>query len=206
MKTIVIASRKGGAGKTTNARHLAVAYVLEGKKVLLVDTDTQGTLTDWLDRRKTQAKLDDMDIVTVDYSRIAEVPSAAAEAGYDVLLIDTPPDSNEAIQNTVKLADLVLIPCKASPDDIGSVAKTHALVKDLNVPYAFIINEAKPNTTLLTLALETMSQLGPVAPTQYSHVSIPLATLTGMTVLDNGSKEAAHAKRLHAYVQNLLGV
>lgn len=45
MKTIAVATQKGGEGKTTVALHLAFAAVDAGLKVLLVDLDTQGNST-----------------------------------------------------------------------------------------------------------------------------------------------------------------
>ena len=44
MKTIVIASRKGGTGKTTTTRNLAIALTTLKRKVLLIGTDSQGSL------------------------------------------------------------------------------------------------------------------------------------------------------------------
>lgn len=202
MKTIVLASRKGGAGKTTNARHLAVAFSQAGKKVLLVDTDLQGTLTKWHKRRKT----DDLPLLQVAYEDLAKSLPMAAKAGYEVVIIDTPPDSNEAIESTVKLADFVLIPGKASPDDIEAIPSTKNLVSSLGIPFAFVINEAKTGTTLLTMAMETLSQLGPLAPTQYAREAIKARAVVGETVLDTPvmAKQAEDAKRLYNYVHEQL--
>lgn len=206
MKTIVIASRKGGAGKTTNTRHLAVSLSKAGKNVLVIDTDTQGTLTNWIERRNARG-IEDFSILTVPYAQIGEAVAAANSAGFEYLLIDTPPDSNEAILNTVILADFILVPCKASPDDLGAIDQTYNLITGLGKQYAFVINEAKPNTGLLTLALELLSQKGPLAPTQYSHISVPTASVTGHTVLDLDptSKPALAADRLYEYIMNQLG-
>ena len=51
MKTILVASSKGGVGKTTLATHLAAQSALAGQHTVLVDADPQGSSTRWARRR-----------------------------------------------------------------------------------------------------------------------------------------------------------
>jgi len=51
MQTVLVASSKGGAGKTTLASHLAAQFALDGKRTVLVDADPQGSSTRWCQRR-----------------------------------------------------------------------------------------------------------------------------------------------------------
>ena len=60
MKTILIAAQTGGAGKTTLARNLSIAAALDGRNVLCLDLDPQGSLRGWWESREaeTPAMLD----------------------------------------------------------------------------------------------------------------------------------------------------
>lgn len=91
MHVIVIASRKGGAGKTTLAAHLAVEAGRRGDgPVATIDADPMQGLTGWFDERKAEEPL----CVTSDalaQAGIRQTLATLKRAGMAVVIIDTPP-------------------------------------------------------------------------------------------------------------------
>ena len=51
MRTVLVASSKGGVGKTTIATNLAAHFALEGKRTVLVDADRQKSSSHWTEKR-----------------------------------------------------------------------------------------------------------------------------------------------------------
>jgi chromosome partitioning protein len=121
MHVIVLASQKGGAGKTTLAAHIAIAAEAGGDgPAVLIDADPQGSLS----ASELPAKL-----------------AALAEAGYAVAVVDTPPAITEAITAVVELADLVVIPTRPSPHDLRAVGRTVELVQTAGKPFVFAVTQ-----------------------------------------------------------------
>jgi chromosome partitioning protein len=201
MNVIVLASQKGGVGKTTLAAHLAIAA--EAAKVgpaVLIDTDPQGSLSAWWNARKAEAPM-------LAPTTIAELPEklrALADAGYRTAIIDTPPAITDAISAVVAHADLVVIPTRPSPHDLRAVGSTVELVQDAGKPFVFAVTQAKPNTRLTVQAVAALSEHGPVAPAiMHDRVDYAGSMIDGQTVqeTDGKGKSAGEMAELWDFVQ-----
>ena len=105
MKVLIVASQKGGAGKTTLAAHLAVAAeeVLP-KKVVILDGDPQGSLSAWWNSREFEYPA----LASSTLDELPEKIDQLKEAGFELVIIDTPPAITNAITKMVSMADLGL--------------------------------------------------------------------------------------------------
>ena len=132
MKTIIITSQKGGSGKTTLATHLAVEAERKGDApAWLIDTDKQGTLSLWHERREAETP----QRADVPFSRLEAGLKTLADRGAAYCFIDTAPTISEQSASLLHLADLVLIPVRPSPADLWAVSETVTLVKDAGKPF-----------------------------------------------------------------------
>lgn len=160
MKTIVITSQKGGSGKTTLAAHLSVEAERAGDApAWLIDTDEQGTLSQWHERREHETP----QRAEMPFTRLAEGLANMAARGVAYCFIDTAPTISAQSATIIKLADLVLIPVRPSPADLWAVSETVALVKDAGKPFLFVITQAKSQATITAQTVAALSHHGRVA-------------------------------------------
>lgn len=203
MKVIVIASQKGGAGKTTLATHLAVAAGLSGVgKVLVMDMDEQGSLTQWWNAREAEAPY----LTQATLSELPEKIKELEKAGFELLFIDTPPKVTEEIRQAVNVADLVVIPVRPSPNDLRAVGATVDIVKERKKSFFFALTQAKSNANLTAQAMAVLSNFGAVAPVIIGDRVEYAASMTdGRTVCetDTKSKSATEINNLYNYVSSL---
>jgi chromosome partitioning protein len=201
MHVIVLASQKGGAGKTTLAAHIAVAAEAAGDgPVVLIDADPQGSLSAWWNVREAQ-------VPALAPTTIAELPAklaALAEAGYALAIVDTPPAITEAISAVVRSADFVLIPTRPSPHDLRAVGRTVELVQAAGKPFVFAVTQAKPNARLTVQAMAALSEHGVVAPViVHDRVDYAGSMIDGRTVqeTDQKGRSAAEMAELWKFVK-----
>ena len=156
MKILTILSQKGGAGKTTLAVSLAVSAELAGKQTLLIDTDPQASATKWFDRRQSDAPY----VISGHAERLPQLIQQAAENDADLVIIDTAPHAQQSALQACKVADMVLIPCRASILDVDAVQASIDIVKLTNKP-AYVVVNALP-----ALSIKRYEEVRDVLPVQ----------------------------------------
>lgn len=142
MKTIAIAMQKGGVGKSTLTRSIAVAASKAGMNVLTLDMDAQQSTTQWADRRGDQLPL----VRFVTEIELPKVLKQAAEAGCDLVIIDTPPARSTEAPAAVEYADLVLVPCTPDIEAYEQLPRTERLARTTGKPAAAVLTMAQPNS------------------------------------------------------------
>ncbi len=185
MQVIVVASQKGGSGKTTLAGHIAVQAERCGAgPVAMIDTDPQGSLAEWWNVREAPTPV----FVRTSTTRLAQDIERMRFIGIEVLVIDTPPAITSIIGDVVRHSDLVLIPTRPSPHDLRSVGATVELVEQHGKPLVFVVNAATPRARITSEAVIALSQHGTLAPSIiHQRVDFAASMIDGRTVMEIAS-------------------
>lgn len=115
---IAILNPKGGTGKTTLSINLARAFQQDGFRVLIVDSDPQGTTRDWSQASQEHYPKANMpSVVGLDRPTLdKEIP--AISTAFDLVIIDGAAKLHQITASALKVADTVLIPVQTSSPDI----------------------------------------------------------------------------------------
>ena len=158
MKTILVASSKGGAGKTTVATNLAAQFALEGKRTVLVDADPQRSSTRWAERR---AELESA-VLPIDASGRRAWRAWLPEDAERVV-VDAPAGAMaDDLGSFLEHADAVVVPVLPSALDIeATVGFLNTLAKVPRVhkrklPVGLVVNRSKPWTNASQQAVEML--------------------------------------------------
>lgn len=191
---VAILNQKGGAGKTTISVNLARALQQDNSKVLLVDSDPQGSARDW--HAAGEGNL--LTVVGLDRPTLDKDVKAIAD-GYDWVLIDGAPQLAEMAVAAIKCADVVLIPVQPSPydiwaaEDLVEVIKARQQIANNRPKSAFLISRQITNTNLGKEVREALNgynlpvfQFG-----TFQRVIYAKTAASGSTVLDSESNTDA---------------
>jgi chromosome partitioning protein len=146
---ITIAQRKGGAGKTTLAAQLAVAWLRQGLRIALLDIDPQGSLAAWVDLRGARLGTEAIgfEFAALPGWRAAQWIEDQARLA-DLVVIDCPPHAETEAQIAVRAAGLALIPVQPSPLDLWATAATLKMARDERRRALVVLNRVPPRSGL----------------------------------------------------------
>lgn len=191
MKTLLIFSPKGGSGKTTLARNLAAQAARQGLRVAALDADPQGTLTHWLKRRPA-----DSPAIAAHRRLLADITTPpTTDLATDMLVIDTP-TMVEAFPTAITLlidaADFILMPTRATAEDLLSVSAAMRMITARQRQAAFVLSIVKPRQAETDDARRMLAGLGEVAPPAIPDLAeIPRSFLGGLATADQPKAKAA---------------
>lgn len=204
MHVLVMASQKGGSGKTTLSGHLAVeADKANIGPVALIDTDPQGSLSHWWNARESTSP----HFAKVGLLQLSEALEELRRSGIKLAVVDTPPAITDSISQVVAHADLVVIPTRPSPHDLRSVGATVDIAERHGKPLVFVVNGATARARITGEAAVALSQHGTVAPITLHHrVDFAASMVDGRSVGEvmPKSQSAKEVRDLWTYIQDRL--
>lgn len=191
MKTVVVASSKGGVGKTTIATHLAAQAALAGQRTVLVDADPQGSSTRWCERRA------DLESAVLPLSgKRKDWPKHIPDDSQWVV-IDAPAGAMaEDLERFLQQADAVVVPVQPSALDIeatvpflNGLAKLPRVRKG-SLRVGLVANKLKPWTNASQQALALLGEWPyPVVAQLRDSQAYVLLTGLGRSLFDYHSQQ-----------------
>jgi chromosome partitioning protein len=150
MPTIVFASSKGGAGKTTAAVILASELARQGAAVTLIDVDPNQHTAKWALKDGCPSNIS-LVPNSNEETIIDDIEEAEAKTAF--VLVDLEGTASMAVASAISRADLVITLCQGSQDDADEAAKTIKLVNRQarvlrrDIPFAVLMTRTNPAIT-----------------------------------------------------------
>lgn len=131
---------KGGAGKTTTAIQLGAIAKAAGHSVLILDADRQASMSSWTFVRGKG----DISVRACRPEQVVENITRAGLSGFDLVLVDNPPNDNACSEKLAQRADLTLIMTRPSLFDLRVSLTWLDLCQREGASIGVVINDAPP--------------------------------------------------------------
>jgi chromosome partitioning protein len=190
---ISLINQKGGVGKTTAAVNLASGLAEYGHRILVVDTDPQGSVVQW----QSIADGAEFEVLHLPSPQLSKELKTVSRR-YDHIVVDSPPAIEDITRAAIEVSNLAIIPIAPSPLDIWSSKETIALVNSLGKKYRklnakILIYRKIPGTRLGKEAREAMGSYDlDILSTEISQrIVFVEAMIAGLSVLKYAPKSIA---------------
>jgi chromosome partitioning protein len=184
MVIISVLARKGGVGKSTAARCIAVEALKAGKSTVLIDSDPQPTCYRW-GQRRAAAGIPVPLVVQADPAGLEAQVEGYRSRGVDIVIIDTPPTAAPVVNAALDVSDAALVITRPNPEDLESVQESLRVASAQKRPTGVVLWQAPPDKRVkaVSLALEALTAIGAkTCPTAISaSISYPYAYAEGLT-------------------------
>lgn len=101
-------------------------------------------------------------------SVLKDVLRTAAAANVATVVIDTPPQYKEVIEQAIAVADLTIVPCQPSPMDLAAIDPTLAMLRRHRKAFVFAVTRTRGRSRLAAMAPEALGDHGRVLRTSIS--------------------------------------
>lgn len=135
MNVLAFVNQKGGVAKTTSCLNVGAALAIEGKKVLLIDLDPQGSLTKCAGFRSLDNSPTTYEVIKGDCNINDAIQTKDGVAYYDILPTD--------IRMSGAEIELISVP--------GRDTLLKEALEDLKTPYDYVLIDCSPSLNILTL-------------------------------------------------------
>jgi chromosome partitioning protein len=205
-KVLAFTNSKGGVGKSTLSVHMAVHLREQGRKVVLVDADVQGSSSKWI--HEASPETDQLRLQTPD-DLLEQIPALREQ--FEFLVIDGPAGLSEVTRAALFVSDATFLPCGPSALDLWAAGEAVRVVRQAQTirkgpPAAFLIpNKLQVRHRLSRELLETGRSLGiPVTPGLRLLQAYADAAGQGRVVWHMGSDAAPAAQEMKTLLEVLL--
>ena len=170
MHVVAMVSRKGGAGKTNLAVHLAACAEGKGIPTGIIDLDPQGTATKWGLRRVENGLRLGADVISAQPAGVPKLLQTAKQAGAKLMILDTAPHADSMAVDAARAADFVLIPCRPAIADLEAIPASADIARLARTPFAVVLNAVGAQGSRENEARQELQRLGlDLAPVALGH-------------------------------------
>lgn len=176
-KAITFFNQKGGVGKTELSVHAAVGLSRRGYKVILVDTDKQGTSMRWAAQADDAAPFPIPVVSLAQHERDLHKQLVHHFNNYDFIVVDCPPSMESgAASSAMLVSKLALIPVIPAFGDLWAMEGAKALASQAQALNPSLLVRTVPNmvqrqTVLAREAIEALESDTAMPPTQARFAS-----------------------------------